>query len=111
MSGKAQDGAQVRIPLQAELTFTARDGRVNRDSLAMPLAAFDNSGELVSKDEWLLELHVPDARSGEPVQVRATQADSGDAEENLAGTGHWLGLVVQAQISNGVQTKNPRIRI
>ena len=85
MTGETQGRAQVGAAVDALPAVTAIVRWVDRDSLAGPRSVGYDGADFVAQHERPREDGVADARFLEPVQVRATQADSCHPQQDLTG--------------------------
>jgi hypothetical protein len=99
MPGKTEVCAQVGVPLQAEFASFARHSRV--DSHALPnrqpgiSGFFYNRAKFMPENQRALKFCISYAAFAEPMQVRGANANSTDAQQNIAGLHNRFGLFVQ----------------
>ena len=86
---EADRGAEVAVPGQAQLAVTAGNRRVDRHPLAVPRAADDHPGRLVTDYQRSGQPGVADTALGVPVQIRS--ADPGGAHPHQLLPGGGLG--------------------
>jgi hypothetical protein len=69
VTGESEREAQVVAPGEAQVTVSARIGRVDSHALAAAWAGLDDARDLVTQDEWAGERRVADAALIEPVAI------------------------------------------
>jgi hypothetical protein len=105
VSGEPAGDAEVLVAVEARAAASARDRRVDRDTLARPRPLRDHAHRLVPEHERPLEGRVADPALGEPVQVGSAQPDRRDAQRRLVGARGAHGLVVQAHVADAVEAE------
>jgi hypothetical protein len=105
VTGEAAGDAEILVAAAARRALSARDRRLESDSLPGSLACRDSPDKLVAEDERLIQDGVADASVREPMQVRAAETDGADLKEELSLVGKRLRLVVKAQVVRLVQAK------
>jgi hypothetical protein len=82
---------------------TARNRRVHGHGCTGERPIVDNTADLVPEDKRPGQLRVADSTLFEPMQVRAADADVGDAYQRLVGARDRRVFVVQSDISPSMQ--------
>ena len=95
-------GAEVGVAGATDVAVAAGVGRLDDDALALARAAHDDAAHLVAQHQRLDDDGLADAAVLIPMQIRATEADCGDAHELLAGGDDGLGFLVDTNVFGAV---------
>ena len=95
-------GAEVAVAGAADLAVATGVGRLDDDALAFARTRHDDAAHLVAEHQRLVHLRVADAAVLVPVEVGAAEADGGDADELLTGSGDGLRFMVDTDVVGAV---------